>query len=246
MPATKKTENKKTVKKDSKTVKTKQPKKTELKSSDFSEKFNNAVSNLRFNAATNFSHFSKKAWLVVALIGIILLLVTAGKYLVIAWVDGKPVTRFEEYQTLEQRYGKDIREQLIVEKLILSEAAKRGIKVSDQDINNEIKKIEGEQGGKESLNQILTSQGISQEEFRKLVRLQILRQKMFGGNVTVAEEEIDKYIQDNNQLTAQSEDASATAKLREDVRQQLLAQKVNTAFSDWLKQNLQSSRVIRY
>ncbi len=206
----------------------------------------NTVNNLKFNASRNLSKIDRRVWPFLALLGLVILLLAAGKFFIVAWVDKRPITRFEEYKVLEQRYGKDVKEQLIVEKLVFIEAGKRGIKVSNQELNNEIRKIEGEQGGKDNLNQALQAQGITQEEFKKLVSLQILRQRMFGNNVNVSDDEINKYLQENNQQLSGTEDASTSARIKESVKQQLLQQKINTEFSNWLKQNLQSSRVVRY
>lgn len=221
---------------------TRSPKvKSETKSVSFSERFNNSLTNLKNKALKP----GKRVWQLLALAGVILLLLASGKYLIVAWVDNKPITRLEEYKILQQRYGKDVKEQLIVEKLVFSEADKRGISISDQELESEIKKIEGEQGGKDSLNKILQTQGINQDEFRKLVKLQILREKMFGSNINVTEEDVNKYMKENNQQLPETEDASASTQLKENIKEQLRQQKVNTEFSNWLQKNLQSSRVIR-
>ena len=170
----------------------------------------------------------------------------ANRYLVIAWVDNKPITKFELLSALDQKYGQDLREQLIVERLIESEAGKRGVTVSGQELNSQIKKIEDEQGGADKLNQILQLQGLSQSEFKKLVRLQIMREKMFGQGVTVSDDEVNRYIEQNKaNLPGTNNDASSEAKLKDNVREQLRQQKINASFSSWLRDNLKSSRVQR-
>lgn len=190
---------------------------------------------------------SKKA--LVLLTGLILLLTLgylANRYLVVAWVDRKPVTRLEYYNQLDQRYGKSVKDELIAKKLIESETQKRGIVVSGQELDNEIKTIQAEQGGADQLNQILQLQNISQDEFKNLVKLQILRQKMFGQNMAVSDSEVSRYIEQNRtNLPNTTGDASAEAQLKDNVRQQLLQQKINASFSAWLQQNLNSGRVIR-
>lgn len=157
----------------------------------------------------------------------------------VAWVDKRPITQLEYLQALEQKYGREVKEQLIVERLVNEEALKREVRVSNEEIEAEIKKIEEGQGGKENLSQILQVQGITQVEFRKLVRLQLLKQKMFGKDVEVSEEDIKKYLESQNQSPAIDD------KQKEEIRSQLRLQKINNDFNNWLKDALQSSRVSR-
>src|SRR5437763_1391236 len=86
----------------------------------------------RFNLDINKLRFSrlvkpqKSLYIILGLVGLAVVLFLISKYMVVAWVDNKPITRFEYYSSLEKKYGKDVREQLIVEKLINDEAQKRG------------------------------------------------------------------------------------------------------------------------
>jgi hypothetical protein len=183
-------------------------------------------------------------------LGALLLLVLgaiwlASRFLVVAWVDKQPVTRIEFYKALEQKYGKDVREQLIVEKLVASEAKRRNVSVSDEEISEEVKKIESEQGGKEQLNQILQIQGIAESEFRNLVRLQLLKQKMFGEDINVTGEEVTQYLTENSQSLPAATDSASQALQKEQVSEQLKQQKINTNFNNWLRDALGGSRVVR-
>lgn len=183
---------------------------------------------------------AKTLYIVAILLGLAALLALGSRYLVVAWVDNKPITRFEFYKSLDQKYGKDVKEQIIVERLIDEEAIKRGVRISDNDINNEISKIEKEQGGKEKLDQILQIQNISNTEFRKLVRLQLLRQKMFGQNIEVKDEEVKKFLEENKEQFPEVND-----QVRNQVKEQLKQQKLGTDFNKWLQDSLKSSRVKR-
>ncbi len=177
------------------------------------------------------------------ILGVIVLSVLAflsARYLVVAWVDGKPVTRIETYQELDKRYGKDIMEELVVEKLLLSEADKKGVSVNPDEVNAEIKKIEDQQGGSDQLSQVLAAQGITRDDLNKLIKLQLLRQTLFGKDVKVTTEDVDKYIEDNKQQLPEIND-----QLKKSINDQLMQQKVNTNFNNWLNEAVKSSRVIR-
>lgn len=188
----------------------------------------------------------KNRFLVLGFLGLVLVMWGASKYMIVGWVDQKPITRIEYYQELEKKYGKDLREQIIVEKLVQSEAQKRNVTVSEDEISKEITKIEEEQGGAQQLEQILQIQGVSRQELRKLVQMQLLKQKMFEGEGNVTDDDVTKYIDQNKDTIGQQErSASEEAKLRSDVKEQLKQQKISTAFNAWIRDALQSSRVVR-
>lgn len=182
--------------------------------------------------------------------GIIILAIFGGKFLVVAWVDKKPVTLFEMYNRLNTQYGKDMREQLIVEKLLAHEAQTKGVFVTDNEIQSEIKRVEEEQGGPDKLAQILELQGISKDDLNRLIKLNLLRQKLFGREVTTSEEEISKYMEENKtilqtQYPDSETEATVAAKMKKDVSEQLKMQKVTANFNSWLQEALKSSRVVR-
>lgn len=184
---------------------------------------------------------TKRFWTV--LVGILILgglVFLFARYFVVAWVDKQPVTRFELYQKLDQRYGKDMTEQIVVEKLILNEAKMRGINVGNDQVQAEIAKIEQQQGGAEQFNQILEMQGISRSELNQIIRIQLLRDQMFGQNINITDQEVDQFISDNKDQFPQVDDA-----LKTEVKDQLKQQKINSEFNNWLQSALQSSRVVK-
>lgn len=184
---------------------------------------------------------SKIFWGALVVLGLVLLGWIFSKYLVVAWVDGQPVTRIELLSELEKRYGKDTREQLIVQKLIANEAKNRGISIQDDEINSETSRIEQEQGGADKLQQVLELQGISQTEFKELVRLQLLRQKMFGANVSASDEEVNQYIEQNKAQLPEEVDEALKSRIKEEIKQQ----KIAADYNSWLQEALGGSRVKR-
>lgn len=166
--------------------------------------------------------------------------VYAYKALVVAWVDKTPITRIELYRQLETRYGREMTDQIITETLIQNEAKERKVSVSDEDVNAEIKKLEDQQGGGDKLDQILSFQGISRDQLTKQIWYQLLIKKMFGEGVVVSDEEVNKYIEENQENLGEVDE-----KLRQAVKEQLLMQKIGQSFNTWLTENKNSSRVTR-
>ena len=145
------------------------------------------------------------------------------------------------------KYGKDLKEQLISEQLVLSEAKKRGVSVASDEIEKQIKEIETQQGGPEQLKQILEIQGMNMEDLKKQIEFQVMIEKMFGQDVQISDEEIKNYIKSNKEQFADVIDpeASISAETKDQVSSLLKRQKTAKSFNDWLKDTLQSSRVIR-
>jgi hypothetical protein len=184
------------------------------------------------------------------ILGVIILLILgylANRYLVVAWVDAKPITRFAYYNDLSKRYGKDEMEQLIVQKLIESEADKKGVSASDAEIKAQVSQIEQQQGGASQLDQVLQMQNLSRSDLNNLVKLQILRQKLFGSQINISDADVNNYMTENaaSLPPIKEGDASGAAQLKESVKQQLLQQAVSATFSAWLQQNENSNRVVK-
>ncbi|EKD90974.1 MAG: hypothetical protein ACD_30C00054G0021 [uncultured bacterium] len=198
------------------------------------------------NIRSRFTKSGRTKWVILTLLLAALIIFLGNKYLIAAWVNNRPVTRLELNNALQNRYGKDVLEELIVERLIEEEARKRSLTVSQEELDNEIKKVEEQQGGAEQLAQILTAQNISRNDFNKLVRLQLLRQKMFGAGKDATDEEVEKYIEENkDSLALEQRTASEEAKFKESIKEQLKNQKVNQEFNTWLNGALSGPGVSR-
>lgn len=165
----------------------------------------------------------------------------AAKYLVVAWVNKKPVTRFEYYSALEKKDQKLTLDQLIRDKLLADEVAKNGIKVDQQEIDARIKLVEEQQQGPEGLDMLLQQYGLTREEFPSVIKRQLEIEKLFGSNINISDEDINKFIEENkSQITSPVDD-----KLRQQVKDELKSQKTNEAYTKWLQEAMQSKNVIK-
>ncbi len=70
-------------------------------------------------------------------------------------------------------YKEKVAKELIVKSLLDAEIAKRGIKVSEEDIKAEMKSIIDKVGSKEELNKLLKQRGVSNSEFSEDLKTQI-------------------------------------------------------------------------
>ena len=193
---------------------------------------------------------SKKYLYAVAVVLAVVGILFAGSRLwVVAWVDNKPITKFQLYSLLEKRDQGKTSEELIVQTLLKSEGDKQKASVSEAEIEAEIKKVEEQQGGAAQLDQILQMNQTSREDFRKLVELQLIKQKLFGKDVSITEEDVAKYLEENKDSLPPeiliNPESSEAAKLRESAKEQLKQMKINENFNKWLEETMASSRVSR-
>ena len=229
------------------TVKVSKPKKTASRKKD--TEMTASEINSSENAPKTKVITKKYLYAVVAVIAVVSLLFVASRLWVVAWVDNKPITKFELYDLMEKRDQGKTAEELIVQKLLISEGQKQKQAVTDAEIQAEVAKIEELQGGAAQLDQILAVNGTSREDFIELVKLQLLKQKLFGGNISVTEEQVAAYIEENKDAlppeTLANPESSEAAKLRDNVKDQIKQTQIQENFNKWLDEALNGSRVMR-
>lgn len=162
---------------------------------------------------------------------------------VVALVNGQPILRLSVIQELEKRGGNQTLTSLITQVLIQQEAEKRGVVVTDSELDGEVKKIEDnlkKQGQK--LDEALLFQGLTREDFKEQIRFQKLVEKLLAKDIKVTDEEIKKFIdqnKDNLPKDLKPEEVTASA------RQQLEQQKLGTKAQEWIA-DLQEKANIKY
>lgn len=180
---------------------------------------------------------SKKLIIALIIIGIGALLWYNKKWVVAATVDGKPITNLALQQELNKTYREQALNKLVNAKIFdqfEKEATGKGIIVSDEELNSEIAKIEEQYGGKETFDSLLSQQGISRDDFTKQVKVNVLAEKFFENEIKPTDEEINKFINDeNNQLTPEATDAAKFKTLAEEqIKQDKLTTKLREKFQE--------------
>lgn len=152
-----------------------------------------------------------------------LLFILKGVFIA-AMVNGEPISRLSVVRTLEKQSGKTTLDSLITKKIILQEARKRNITVTQSDVDQETKKIETNlktQGA--TLDQALTSRGMTKSDLNDEIRIQVTVNKMVGADVSVTEKEIDDFVATNK---GQMMEGTTETQFREQATQQLKQQKI--------------------
>lgn len=154
----------------------------------------------------------------------------AKSLFVVAIVNGVPITRLAIVKELEKRSGKQALESIITKKLVDDELQKKNISVSDEEVAQEIQKIEAQiaqQGG--TLQAILDGQGMSRTELSEQIANQKKLEKLFSSTVTVSDEDVATYIKNTKTTIPEGEEGKTqTAQLKDQLRQQKLGSEIDT------------------
>jgi parvulin-like peptidyl-prolyl isomerase len=187
----------------------------------------------------------RRAYLITAVV-IIALLALAFFFrslFIVAIVNGQPITRLAYINELEQTAGKQAMNSLVTKTLILQEAKKNNVTVSQKEVDDQIKTIQdnlAKQG--QQLDSVLALQGMTQASLREQIYLQKLVEKMVGKNITVSDKEIADYIDKNKDSLPQN---TSEADLKKQVHDQLYQQKLNDKVQTWI-QGLQQKAKVSY
>lgn len=179
-------------------------------------------------------------------IGLIIIILAVGAFFlkglfVAALVNGEPITRLAVLSELEKQGGKQTLSSLVNQALILQEAKKKNIQVSQGEIDAETKKIEDSlksQG--QSLDTALAVQGMTRQDLLMQLRLRALVEKLLADKTKVTDTEVADYIGKNKDAfpAEMKED-----EIKKNVREQLRQQKLGSASQSWLQELNKNSKI---
>ncbi len=186
---------------------------------------------------------STKTAIIIAVIIILAVLAYYYKGLFIAaTINGSPITRLAVIEELEKVSGKQVLDSLITKKLINNEAIKKGVSVTSEEVDTEIKNIENQikaQG--QTLEQVLTAQKMKMEDLKQQILTKKTLEKSLVDKLQVAEAEIEQFIKDNNITIPKGQEEA----YRVQIIAQLKQQKLNSE-AESLINSLRSQAVIKY
>ncbi|MDM5292048.1 peptidylprolyl isomerase [Peribacillus simplex] len=133
-----------------------------------------------------------------------------------ASIDGKKISKDELYDALVAEYGADTLDLLITNKLVELEAEKEGIKIKDEEIQKEIDTMAESYGDEKSLKEQLEASGSSMEALKNDIVVYLQTKKLIEPRITVTDDEISTYFEDNKDTFAQAEQVEASHILVED------------------------------
>jgi foldase protein PrsA len=121
----------------------------------------------------------------------------AAKSDVVARVNGEVITKDELYDVLAAQGGKEALDTLISDKVINLELKKKGLEVSETDIDAELQKMIAQYGGQETFNQAVASYGYTEDDIRKNIKMNLSATKLVGADVEITDADMKAYFDQN-------------------------------------------------
>lgn len=194
------------------------------------------------NIQINFKINKKTIIIVVAVIAIAVIAFFIKGLVISATVNWSPISRYSVIRELEKIYGKSILNSLITQKLINSEANKKRIIISDEDINAELADIEKQLGTQgQTLDQVLKLEGMTMEELKEQIINRKKMEKLVADKIQVTDSELEEYIKTHKITIPKGQETEYTKQLKDQLKQQKLNEAANA-----LIETLKSQSSIRY
>jgi foldase protein PrsA len=177
------------------------------------------------------SILNKKMIFPAVLILLLTLIVTLGftKKETAASINGEKISKEELYSQLTQLYGDGALEALITNKVIEMESEKEKVKVTGNEIDEELTKLQESYGGEEGFASALEQNNVSIEQVREDIEYYLLAEKMIEPSIKITEEELKTYFEENKESFDQKEQVKASHILVED---ETTAKKVKEALDN--------------
>lgn len=178
---------------------------------------------------------SKKVSALIILAVLLLIGIIKKDWFVAALVNNSPITNFELQNRLNDQFRTQILNQMIEEKIVLQEAKRQGVFVSDAEIQNRIAALEAKFGGPQVLDDLLAQQGQTRKSIRNQLKMPIAVEKLYDKEATYSAEEVDEFIKKNKKQLQSTDSASQTLEATAIIKQQKLSQIIKDKFEQ-LKQ----------
>lgn len=128
----------------------------------------------------------------------------------VATVNGNPIEKDALYEQLVKTSGQDTLNVMITDEILDQEAEKANIKVTQEELDEEMAVYEESYGGKEALTAAVESSGLTMEDLTKEMEMYVTIEKLIGPDIEVTDEEIEAYFEENKESLAQTEQVEAS------------------------------------
>jgi hypothetical protein len=150
-------------------------------------------------------------------------------WLVAAMVDGKPIFTYQLTGSLVSRFGQQALESMITESLIVGEADKNGITITQADIDTRENEMVKSFGGNMKIEDVLKFQGMTKADFDAQIKLQLLVEKILGKDIKLSDSELDQYISTNSARLV----STSSAEIKEEAKKLFVEEQINKKIQPW-------------
>jgi len=164
------------------------------------------------------SKSSLRAIIIIVVVGIIAIgaLWTYNDLKAVARVNSTNITWKQFNDALKKQSGNQMLAGLLREELIRQEAKQHDITVTDEDVESEMDNLAGQFGSLVGLEQALSMYGMTLDDLKGQIRITLLLERIATKDVTVEEEELRAYYDENKDRYTEPEQVKARHILVED------------------------------
>jgi|Deesub1362A_J573_1020465.scaffolds.fasta_scaffold01688_1 foldase protein PrsA len=172
---------------------------------------------------------------------IVLVVATIGCSRTVATVNGEKITQAELNQRLMQEAGKEVLDQMITEKLILQEAKKKGIKVSEEEIDKKIEEFKKQFPDEKTFRAQLKENNMTIDFLREQLKLQLIVEKILKDKIKVSEEDVKKYYEENKEMFFPDKKFE---EVKKQIEEELQYQKLSMQTQIWIEELKKKAKIV--
>lgn len=135
---------------------------------------------------------------------------------IVATVGDTKITKDELYDTLVKQGGANVLSQMIDAEIINQEVKKENIEVTDEEIDAEMENYMAQFGGEEMFEAALQQRGLTKDDLKGDIIQYVQIEKLVDSRITISDEEINEYFEENKDKLGQEEQVKASHILVED------------------------------
>ncbi|MFC4101093.1 peptidylprolyl isomerase [Paenibacillus xanthanilyticus] len=129
---------------------------------------------------------------------------------VVGSVNGVPITKNQLYAAMAAVGGSQMLDNLIQEELVKQEAKKKGIVISDKDVDAEMAQIKKQFSSDSEFHAALQQSNMTLEDLKKQIPMQLRIRKLVELRAKVSDEEVKQYFEANRAMFDQPEEVKAS------------------------------------
>lgn len=134
----------------------------------------------------------------------------------VASVNGEKISEKELNELLVSQYGSEALDSLITEKIINQEKKKEKIKISKEELDEEMTAYMESYGGEDAFKEVLASNGVEMSAVEKNIENYLVTKKLLEPRIAITDDEMKEYFEENKDSYAQDEQVQASHILVED------------------------------
>lgn len=183
-------------------------------------------------------------------LGIVFILLALGIYykslFIAATVNGQPITRLAVVKQLETQSGKQTLDALVTQTLILQEAKKKNIVITQKDVDAELTKIsKNVEANGSTLDEALTAQGMTKNQLVEQIRIQLALDKLVGNNFTATDKEISTAVASSQAQLPEGSTVTAD-QLKTQAKAQIIQEKKQQAMQELISKLQKDAKINNY